>query len=162
MADRLRMDAKNRKISILGFKMMPAEQNSGQQGFKNLPILERKKSHRIISPSSKSTRRQRTDTSVDSALIFSDANEKARSLYEEQIALTEKQFETDRNRKRKLSAKRLNAQLSARASINRAKNSVFANFSGFNTQRNQSVKILDRQQNYFLSKNLRAPPQISQ
>ena len=89
--------------------MVQAEQVMGQQGFKNLPILERKKSQRIISPGGKSARRQRTDTSVDSALVFSDANEKARSLYEEQIALTEKQFETDRLRKRKLSAKRLNA-----------------------------------------------------
>ena len=83
LADRLRMDAKNRKISILGFKMVPVEQGMGQQGFKNLPILERKKSQRIISPGGKSARRQRTDTSVDSALVFSDANEKARSLYEE-------------------------------------------------------------------------------
>ena len=91
-------------------------------------------------------------------------NETAREFYKKEIAVMEKGLVTDRAKKRKMSA-RSNAQLSARSNSNiavRAKSNVFGNLSGFNTQKNSNQPTqLDRQMNYFLSKNLRGPPQVA-
>ena len=146
LADRLRIDRKSRNITIFAFKL---DKNNGEQksqkGFKHLPILDRKKSHRTISQSQTARSVNKSSTELALVTATNTTNETAREFYRKEIAVMEKGLITDRAKKRKMSAKS-NAQLSARSNSNiavRAKSNVFGSLSGFNTQKssNQPTQI---------------------